>query len=136
MALPLPVLTAIFLFLARFLYPLARGLWFLLRHKAWFLVALLAIFMGPLDFIGDKILDGLSWLVPELQSVLQAAKQVDVRQMSGAIAKIGAGAALANCVIAIDAFVAVGIALGSFIVVVLGARAAIFFYSMLPGKAT
>lgn len=129
-----PVLTGIFRILAVWILPWIKRFYGLLRYKAWFFVSLLTIFAGPLEWIGQGILASLSGLVPRAQALIAAIMGVDVQGLSGAMSMIGQGAGLLNCVIAVDEFMRVGIALWSVAMLSVSFTCLVWFYRMLGGN--
>lgn len=132
----LPVLSGIFLVLRAVMWPALRLVWWLLKRKLWFFVSLVAVFLGPLQFIGDAILWALSNLLGTAQSFEQAGSAVNLTGWQSAIASIGAGADMVNCVIDLNTYIKVASILWLIVCLQVSWVSGRFLYSLIPGKAT
>lgn len=136
MAIQIPILSAILVALRLWIRPVISGLWWLLRRKLWFFVTLILIFLGPLSFVGDGVLYAVTNFIPALHSFSTAAQSVNLTGWQSALASIGEGASLANCVIDLNTYIRIAAIMWIVMCAQISFVCVRFLYTILPGKAT
>lgn len=129
-------LSGIFSWLASVLEPWLRGLWDLIKRQTWFFVALILGILSPISWAIDWWAGAANFLVTQTASMLAAVQTVGPSKSTGFWSLLQGGAALMNCVVALDYGLAVGTMVMSLGIMVAVARGFVWVWKLIPFKAS
>lgn len=124
-------LEGIFEWLGDQLGPYLRGIVQNLRRFKWFVVALIAAILAPINWVLDWLVQSAQFVYSQTADILTMARTLDPGQSSNLWNAIAAGAALMNCVVPLDYAVAVGSLLMGWLVTLGIVRAILWAYKTL-----
>lgn len=127
-------LQGIFDWLGRQLLPWVSGLWRMFREFAWMWVALLFAILAPISYAIDYFVRASYFVLVTTRDMFSVVQQANPSQAAGLMAALQSGAALMNCVVALDYAIALGTMVIGLWVMLGTARFFVWIYRLIPFK--
>jgi hypothetical protein len=127
-------LKGIFDWLAKQLLPVVTGLWKMAREFAWMWAALLLAILAPISYAIDYWVRASYFVMVTTRDMFTMVQSVGPSQASGMWGALQSGAALMNCVVALDYGIALGTMVIGLWVMLMTAKFFVWIYKLIPFK--
>lgn len=129
-------LKGIFDWLGAQLLPWVSGIWRWMRDFTWMWVALLLAILAPISYAIDYWVRASYFVMVTTRDMFTVVASTAPSEASGMWAGLQSGAALMNCVVALDYAIALGtVVLGLYVMLAI-ARFFVWVYKLIPFKFT
>jgi len=127
---------SIFSFLWKQVEPWLRGIWSIVRKQAWLFVAFVLGVVTPISWAINYWAEASYFLLEETKRMFQTSKALGVGSAGSFWSALSEGAALMNCIVALDYAIAIGTTLFGFATFIAVAKGLVWLYKLIPFKMT
>lgn len=123
---------SVFLWLGKQITPWLNWLWDLIKKQAVVLFAVIAAILAPISWALTWWVDATFFVYEQTGAMFSQVESLNVGEAASFWGALGQGAALMNCIVALDYGIAVGTIVLGFMIMVYAVKGVIWLIKLLP----